>query len=40
MGKCVKRWKRCGRVYAVSMKGLGKCVEVWGRVEKSGRDVE
>ena len=32
--KCVTGWERCGRVYGVSVEGVGKCVEVWGRVEK------
>ena len=40
MGKCVRGWERCERVYGVGVEGEGKCVEVWGRVEKSGGDVE
>ena len=28
--------KRCGKVYGVSVEGVGKCVGVWRRVEKSG----
>ena len=30
----------CGRAYGVSEEGGGKCVGVWGRVEKSGGGVE
>ena len=33
-------WERCGRVYGVSVEGVGKCVGVWGRVKKSGGGVE
>ena len=29
-----------GREYGVSVEGVGKCVEVWGRAKKSGEDVE
>ena len=36
VGKCVRGWERCERVYGVSVEGVRKCVEVWGRVEKSG----
>ena len=32
VGKCVRRWERCGRVYEVSVEGVGKCVEALGRV--------
>ena len=31
---------KIGRVYGVGVKGVGKCVGVWERVEKSGGSVE
>ena len=33
-------WERCGSVYEVSVEGVGKCVGVWGRVQKSGGGVK
>ena len=32
--------EKCGRAYGVSVEGVGKCVGVWGQVEKSEGGVE
>ena len=34
-------WGRCGKVYGVNMKGVGKCVGVWREVGSDvGKDME
>ena len=35
-----KVWETCGRANGVSVEGVGKCVGVWGQVEKSGEGVK
>ena len=32
VGKCVRGWEWCERVYGVSVEGVGKCGDEWKRV--------